>query len=73
MTRTGKEEIVQLDATGLPCKALALRHLSYYHIHSYHTYLAPLWCHTYVMCTLMLKQLYHLQQRQDASVGWLCQ
>src|SRR5215471_8132809 len=77
MTRKSKEEIVLLYATDLPCKSLALGHLSYYHIHSCHTYRASLWCYTHTMGTLMLRQPCHLQQRPDASacctVRWLRQ
>ncbi len=76
MTRKSKEEIVLLYATGLPCKSLALGHLSYYHIPLCHTYLASLRGHTPVMRTLMLRQPYHLPHRQDVSVcctvRWLC-
>src|SRR5262245_58776115 len=39
MTRKSKEEIVLLYSPSLPCKSLALGHLSYYHIRSFHTYL----------------------------------
>jgi len=77
MTRKSKEEIVLLYATDLPCKSLALGHLSYYHIRLCHTYRASLWCHTHTMGTLMLRQPCHLQQRLDASayctVRWLRQ
>src|SRR5262249_43736350 len=47
MTRKSKEEIVLLYATDLPCKSLALGHLSYYHIRSCHTYLASQRCYTH--------------------------
>ena len=76
MTRKSKQEIVVFYAIALQCKSLALRHLSYYHIHSCHIYLASLRCHTPVMCILTLRQPGYLQQRQDVSpcctVRWLC-
>ena len=58
----GRTELVhrKLHAR-LPCKSLALRHLSYYHIHSCHIYLASLRCYTHAMCTLILRQPCHLQ------------
>src|SRR5438132_11299959 len=68
MTRKSKKEIVLFYATSLPCKSLALGHLSYYHIRSCHLYLASRRCHTPVVCTLMPRQPCHLQQRQDVSV-----
>src|SRR5215510_16477595 len=37
MTRKSKEEIVLIHVADLPCKSLALGHLSYYHIRSCHT------------------------------------
>jgi hypothetical protein len=65
----GRTELVhrKLHAR-LPCKSLALRHLSYYHIHSCHIYLTSLRCYTHAMCTLILRQPCHLQQRPSASV-----